>query len=139
MSVPTNPTKQLKDTRAATPTSSTPTLLHFLARTLQRSDPSLLSFLDDAPHVEAASRVSFATIAAAANALVSGVGQVQEEVRVLRRMRISPDGDRFVGKMEVRLTSLEKVRGTLMRLSSELRRESRAGDERAQEDRKSVV
>ena len=92
---------QLKDTRSSSPSASTPTLLHYLARVLLRSDPSLLSFLEDVPHVEAASRVSFSTVQGAAHGLVGGVEQVKEEIRVLNRMRISPAGDRFVAKMEV--------------------------------------
>jgi hypothetical protein len=39
---------------------------------------------------------------ASVNSLVSGVAQVKEEVRVLKRIRISPQGDRFILVMEVR-------------------------------------
>lgn len=86
-----------------------------------RSDPTLLVFLEEAPHVEAASRgtfcaalgahhlanflysaVSFPTVMASVETLVAGVALVKEEVRVLKRIRISPAGDRFISVMEVR-------------------------------------
>ncbi|KAK4702492.1 hypothetical protein P7C70_g3733, partial [Phenoliferia sp. Uapishka_3] len=112
---------KLKDTRAASPSATTPTLLHYLARVVRRSDPSLLTFLEDAPHVEAASRISFTTVLTAANGLVQGVAQVQEEIRVLRRMRISPAGDRFIPKMERAEPAMGALKTVMTQLDQDLK------------------
>ncbi|KAL8283496.1 hypothetical protein RQP46_005599 [Phenoliferia psychrophenolica] len=117
---------KLKEARATSPSASTPTLLHYLARVLLRSDPSLLAFLDDAPHVEAASRISFSTVLASANGLVVGVAQVQEEVRVLRRMRNSPEGDRFIPKMETFIQRAEPAMAALKSMMTNLDRDLKA-------------
>lgn len=47
---------QLQYLRSGSSTTGSPTLLHYLVRIVLREDPSLLAFLDDAPHVDAASR-----------------------------------------------------------------------------------
>ncbi|KAI5476137.1 hypothetical protein MNV49_000407 [Pseudohyphozyma bogoriensis] len=91
---------KLKETRAVSDSGPTPTLLHYLVKVLLRADETLLGFLDDCPHVEAASRVSFATVMGSVHSLVAGVASVEEEIRVLKELQLSPPGDRFLPVME---------------------------------------
>jgi hypothetical protein len=61
----------------------------------QLKEQSLLSFLEEMPHVEAASRVSFSNLKETSNQLSTGLKQVQEELRHAVH-------DRFRSVMEVR-------------------------------------
>src|SRR5687768_864057 len=91
----------MRDTKAKENNSKgTSTLLHYLAISIEENQKDLLSFMEELPHLEAAARVSFATLLASVNALVAGVNQIREEIRVLRRIRISPENDRFIVIME---------------------------------------
>ncbi|KAF9131822.1 hypothetical protein BGW39_001281 [Mortierella sp. 14UC] len=76
------------------------TLLHYLAKSIHSKDPSLLKFLEEVPHLEAAARISVPTLMNSCNSLVAGMNQIREEIRVLRRIRISPPNDHFVDVME---------------------------------------
>ncbi|KAI8600503.1 hypothetical protein EDD21DRAFT_376993 [Dissophora ornata] len=76
------------------------TLLHYLAKSINAKDPSLLKFLEEVPHLEAAARISMQTLMNSVNSLVAGMNQIREEIRVLRRIRISPPNDHFIDIME---------------------------------------
>ncbi|KAF9997306.1 hypothetical protein BGZ79_009002 [Entomortierella chlamydospora] len=92
---------KMRDTKGvdgAKPGSST--LLHYLAKSINAKDPSLLKFLEEVPHLEAAARISVQTLMNSVNSLVAGMGLVREEIRVLRKIRISPPNDRFIEIME---------------------------------------
>ncbi|GAA5951520.1 hypothetical protein JCM21900_001590 [Sporobolomyces salmonicolor] len=91
---------KLKETKAASASPATPTLLHYLARVAHRCDPSLITFLDEAPHVDAASRVSTVTVMQTVQFLVAGVAQAKEEMALLKSLQESPPGDRFIPVME---------------------------------------
>jgi len=51
--------------------------------------------------LEAAARISVQTLMNSVNSLVAGMNQIKEEIRVLRKMRISPTNDKFIEVMEV--------------------------------------
>ncbi|KAG0314255.1 hypothetical protein BGZ99_008272 [Dissophora globulifera] len=76
------------------------TLLHYLAKSINTKDPNLLKFLDEVPHLEAAARISVQTLMNSVNSLVAGMTQIREEIRVLRKIRISPRNDYFIEIME---------------------------------------
>ncbi|KAG0366943.1 hypothetical protein BGZ54_004660 [Gamsiella multidivaricata] len=76
------------------------TLLHYLAKSISANDPNLIKFLEEVPHLEAAARISVQTLMNSINSLVAGMNQIREEVRVLRRIRISPPNDFFIEVME---------------------------------------
>ncbi|KAF9184379.1 hypothetical protein BGZ50_003756 [Haplosporangium sp. Z 11] len=76
------------------------TLLHYLAKSIQSKDPNLLRFLEEVPHLEAAARISVQTLMNSVNSLVAGMNQIREEIRVLRKIRISPPNDHFIEVME---------------------------------------
>ncbi|KAF9932468.1 hypothetical protein FBU30_008171, partial [Linnemannia zychae] len=93
--------RQIRDTKGADnvkPGAST--LLHYLAKSIHAKDPNLLKFLDEVPHLEAAARISVPTLMNSVNSLVAGMNQIQEEIRVLRHIRISPANDQFIEVME---------------------------------------
>ncbi|KAG0026570.1 hypothetical protein BGZ82_009398 [Podila clonocystis] len=92
---------KIRDTKGAD--SAKPgcsTLLHYLAKSIHAKDPSLLRFLDEVPHLEAAARISVPTLMNTVNSFVAGMNQIREEIRVLRRIRISPPNDQFEAIME---------------------------------------
>ncbi|BGP44533.1 hypothetical protein JCM10450v2_000347 [Rhodotorula kratochvilovae] len=91
---------KLQEVRAANPSAETPTLLHYLVRVVRRQDPSLLSFLEEVPHVEAASRVSSATVQETVQSLVAGVAQAKAELELLKGTNEKNPQDRFVPVME---------------------------------------
>ncbi|GAA5889934.1 hypothetical protein JCM5296_003653 [Sporobolomyces johnsonii] len=91
---------KLKETKAASASPSTPTLLHYLVRVVHRNDPSLVHFLDEAPHVDAASRISTVTVMQTVQSLVAGVAQAKEELALLKSLEVSPPGDQFLPVME---------------------------------------
>ncbi|KAF9546050.1 hypothetical protein EC957_010186 [Mortierella hygrophila] len=76
------------------------TLLHYLAKSIHSKDPNLLKFIDEVPHLEAAARISVPTLMNSCNSLVAGMNQIKEEIRVLKRIRISPPNDHFIEVME---------------------------------------
>ncbi|KAK5815260.1 hypothetical protein F5H01DRAFT_212552 [Linnemannia elongata] len=76
------------------------TLLHYLAKSIHSKDPNLLKFLEEVPHLEAAARISVPTLMNSCNSLVAGMNQIKEEIRVLKRIRISPPNDHFIDVME---------------------------------------
>ncbi|KAF9359313.1 hypothetical protein BGX26_012598 [Mortierella sp. AD094] len=90
--------RDTKGVEGVKPGSST--LLHYLAKSINTKDPSLLKFLEEVPHLEAAARISVQTLMNSVNSLVAGMNQVREEIRILRKMRISPPNDRFAEIME---------------------------------------
>lgn len=85
-----------------------------------RSDPTVLNFLEEALHVEAASRVSFQTVMGSVNSLVNGINQIQEEIRILKKMQISPVGDRFISIMEVFIHQAEPAISALKTMGAQL-------------------
>jgi diaphanous 1 len=110
---------KMKETKTARGGSDCPTLLHYLARVLLRTDPSLVTFIEDLPHLEAAARgkslpilivdifvnpadlVSVQTITQSVNALVSGLNQVNEEIKQLKQLKSLAANDQFVRVMQV--------------------------------------
>ncbi|KAF9438927.1 hypothetical protein BGZ76_002926 [Entomortierella beljakovae] len=76
------------------------TLLHYLAKSISTKEPELLKFMDELPHLEAAARISVQTLLNSVNSLVAGMNQIREEIRVLRKMRVSPPNDQFIDVME---------------------------------------
>ncbi len=91
---------KLKDTKPTPPSKGTPTLLHYIVRLLNQTDKSLVGFLDDCAHVEAAARVSTQTLSAAVNTLVTSHKNVEHEIEVLEKSKVSPAGDRFLVVMK---------------------------------------
>ncbi|PPQ84655.1 hypothetical protein CVT24_006861 [Panaeolus cyanescens] len=89
---------KLKETKTAKGGPACPTLLHYVARTLLRKDPSLTTFIDELPNLEAAARVSASTVLQNVNSLVSGLNQVQEEVKHISALG-NRSGDHFVAVM----------------------------------------
>jgi len=107
----------MKETKTVKGGADCPTLLHYLARILMRTDHSVIQFIDDLPNLEPAARgifacllacamilpsitVSVQTINQAVNALVSGLGQVKDEIEELQQVGL-PAGDRFIHVMQV--------------------------------------
>ncbi|KAF9105603.1 hypothetical protein BGX27_009549 [Mortierella sp. AM989] len=90
--------RDTKGVEGAKPGSNT--LLHYLAKSIHAKDPSLLKFLEEVPHLEAAARISVPTLMNSVNSLVAGMNQIREEIRVLRKIRISPLNDHFTDVME---------------------------------------
>ncbi|KAF9900526.1 hypothetical protein BX616_002571, partial [Lobosporangium transversale] len=95
--------RDTKGVEGVKPGSST--LLHYLAKSINAKDPNLLKFLDEVPHLEAAARISVQTLINSVNSLVAGMGQIREEVRILRKIRISPPNDYFIEVMETKDTT----------------------------------
>ncbi|KAI0307002.1 hypothetical protein B0F90DRAFT_1807716 [Multifurca ochricompacta] len=91
---------KLRETKSVKGDPECPTLLHYVARVLLRTDPTLVTFLEDMPHVEAAARVSVSGLITSISTLVSGLDQVQDEVRRVKEARAQPAQDRFVDVME---------------------------------------
>ncbi|KAL5527808.1 hypothetical protein ACEPAG_6609 [Sanghuangporus baumii] len=91
---------KMKETKTVKASPECPTLLHYVARMLLKSDAELVNFLDDLPHLEAAARVSMQTVSAAVGTLVSGLSQIQSEIKVQRQSKAVHPDDRFVQVME---------------------------------------
>lgn len=87
---------KLRDTKPTSASAGTPTLLHYIVRVLNKSDKTLVGFLDDCAHVEAAARVSTQSVMATVNLMISGNEALKEEMKVLRKIRISSADDRFL-------------------------------------------
>ena len=107
----------MEETKTTNGGAHCPTLLHYLARTLLRTDPSVIQFIEDLPNLEPAARgahpyllfqvmalplipVSVQTITQAVNTLVSGLGQIKDEIKQLQQVGLPAD-DRFVHVMQV--------------------------------------
>ncbi|KAF9996381.1 hypothetical protein BGZ65_008027 [Modicella reniformis] len=90
--------RDTKGTDGAKPGSGT--LLHYLAKAINAKDPSLLKFLEEAPHIEAAARISVQTLMNSVNSLVAGMNQIREETRVLRTIKTVPPNDLYIDVME---------------------------------------
>ncbi|GAA6056774.1 hypothetical protein JCM3770_006127 [Rhodotorula araucariae] len=116
---------KLQDVRAASPSVATPTLLHYLVRVVRRQNPSLLSFLEEIPHVEAASRVSSATVHDTVQSLVAGVAQAKAELDVLKSIATLSPQDRFIPVMDQFIRhatpAMEALRSHAQSVSDELR------------------
>jgi len=70
------------------------------------------------PHLEAAARISVPTLMNTVNSFVAGMNQIREEIRVLRRIRISPPNDQFEGVLEVSFgTKLESHQSSSLKMS----------------------
>lgn len=91
---------QLRDTKATSRSAAAPTLLHFLVLHLKNTEASLIYFLNDLPHCEAASRISFGTQRDTAAQLAEGLRQAHSQVGLAREQPTLPH-DRFVPVMEV--------------------------------------
>ncbi|PWZ03137.1 hypothetical protein BCV70DRAFT_12160 [Testicularia cyperi] len=91
---------KLRDTKPSAPTPATPTLLHYLVRLLNKTDKTLVGFLDECSHVEAAARLSTQAVNQSISALITGHDTVVEEMRVLQKIRISSQSDRFMAVTE---------------------------------------
>ena len=92
----------MRDTKAIENNAKgTSTLLHYLANTLEFKQRDLITFMDELPHLEVAARVSVVTLMASVNSLATGVAQIREEIRILRRIRLSPENDKFIEVMSV--------------------------------------
>ena len=92
----------MRDTKATENNSKgMATLLHYLAFTIEMNQSELITFMDELPHLEAAARVSFATVMSSVTTLATGVSLIKEEMRVLKRIRLAPENDRFLEVMDV--------------------------------------
>ena len=93
---------KMRDTKAIENNArGTSTLLHYLANTLEEKQRDLITFMDELQHLEVAARVSVVTLMASVNSLETGVAQIKEEIRVLKRIRLSPENDKFIEVMGV--------------------------------------
>ncbi len=92
----------MRDTKAAENNSKgTATLLHYLAFTIETNQKGLITFMDELPHLEAAARVSVANLMSSVTSLATGVSLIKDEMRVLKRIRLAPENDRFLEVMDV--------------------------------------
>ncbi|CAG8625746.1 6835_t:CDS:10 [Cetraspora pellucida] len=76
------------------------TLLHYLAATLEERQNDLITFMDELKHLEGASKVSYVAVMGSVVSLSSGADQIKEEIRVLKKLRLTPNNDRFCEIME---------------------------------------
>ncbi|KAK9722182.1 hypothetical protein K7432_002855 [Basidiobolus ranarum] len=112
----------LKDVRAKDGNKKgIPSLLHYLCYLLQEKNPQLLTFMEQLPHVEAAARVSVPSVVSTIEVLETGLQQVQKEVEVLTKSKISDSNDKFVPVMTEFIRSAEATVKTIseMRLKLE--------------------
>lgn len=92
----------MRDTKAIENNSKgTATLLHYLAFTIETNQKELITFMDELPHLEAAARVSVTSVMSSVTSLVTGISQIKEETRVLKRARPAQENDRFLEVMHV--------------------------------------
>ncbi|CAG8664373.1 11193_t:CDS:2, partial [Racocetra fulgida] len=76
------------------------TLLHYLAATLEEKQNDLISFMDELKHLEGASKISYVAVMGSVASLSSGADQIKEEIRVLNKIRLTSNNDRFCEIME---------------------------------------
>lgn len=121
---------KLKDTRATVTapgaTAGTATLLHYIARLLMKQSDGLITFLSESPHVQAASRVSAATVAASVSAVTNAISAVRAELDVMKRLPASSSIDRFVPVMEYFAAEAEPAILALTAMSVQLDTDLRA-------------
>src|ERR1043165_8619442 len=92
----------MRDVKATENNSKgTATLLHYLAFTIETKQKELVTFIDELPHLEAAARISFASVMSSVTSLATGTLQIKEEMRILERIKHVPENDRFLEVMDV--------------------------------------
>jgi len=91
---------------------------------LLRADPELVNFIDDMRSVEAAARISVQTLLASAKSLVTGLEQIEDEMRVLKKTGV-PSGDRFIFVMKPFLKDAYRNVDALKNMASALESELR--------------
>ncbi|CAG8692903.1 10799_t:CDS:2, partial [Funneliformis mosseae] len=93
--------------------------------TIEANQKELITFMDELPHVEAAARVSVVTVMSSVTSLVTGVSQIKEEMRVLKRIRLIPVNDRFLEVMDDFVIQVEstikRIQETATNLDNELK------------------
>src|SRR4051794_13326427 len=86
----------MRDTKAIENNSKgTATLLHYLAFTIETNQKELITFMDELPHLEAAARISVASVMSSVTSLATGISQTKDEMRVLKRIGLAAENDRF--------------------------------------------
>lgn len=92
----------MKDTKASENNpKGTLTLLHYLALTLEETQKDVLSFMDELKHLDAATRISFVTVVSSVASLDTGFKSIKEEIKILKKIGMSPKNDNFCKVMEV--------------------------------------
>ncbi|CAI2175942.1 18087_t:CDS:10 [Funneliformis geosporum] len=117
---------KMRDTKATENNSKgTATLLHYLAFTIESNQKELITFMDELPHLEAAARVSVVTVMSSVTSLVTGVSQIKEEMRVLKRIRLITVNDRFLEVMDDFVkqveSTIQRIQETATNLDNELK------------------
>ncbi|CAG8807173.1 17682_t:CDS:2, partial [Racocetra persica] len=83
------------------------TLLHYLAATLEEKQNDLITFMDELKHLEGASKISYVAVMGSVASLSSGADQIKEEIRVLNKIRLTSNNDRFCEIMEEFIKQIE--------------------------------
>ncbi|CAG8488039.1 19036_t:CDS:10 [Gigaspora margarita] len=96
------------------------TLLHYLAATLEEKHNDLLTFMDELTHLEGASKVSYVAVTATVASLGSGADLIKEEIRILKKIRLTPNNDRFCELMEEFIQQIEPTIERIKEYTKEL-------------------
>ncbi|KAF0356988.1 FH2-domain-containing protein [Gigaspora margarita] len=96
------------------------TLLHYLAATLEEKQNDLLTFMDELTHLEGASKVSYVAVTATVASLGSGADLIKEEIRILKKIRLTPNNDRFCELMEEFIQQIEPTIERIKEYTKEL-------------------
>ena len=92
----------MRDTKAVENNpKGTATLLHYLAFTIEANQKELITFMDELPHLEAAARVSVASVMSSVTSLATGISQINDELRVFERIGLVTENDRFLVVIDV--------------------------------------
>ncbi|CAG8457272.1 24000_t:CDS:10 [Dentiscutata erythropus] len=96
------------------------TLLHYLAAILEEKQNDLITFMDELKHLEGASKVSYVAVIGTVASLGSGADLIKEEIRVLKKIRLTPSSDRFCEVMEEFIKQIEPTIESIKEFTQEL-------------------
>ncbi|CAG8687402.1 12113_t:CDS:2, partial [Dentiscutata heterogama] len=96
------------------------TLLHYLAATLEEKQNDLITFMDELKHLEGASKVSYVAVIGTVASLGSGADLIKEEIRILKKIRLTPSSDRFCEVMEEFIKQIEPTIESIKEFTQEL-------------------
>ncbi|KAI9298202.1 FH2-domain-containing protein [Neoconidiobolus thromboides FSU 785] len=92
----------LKDVKANTTTSNRPitSFLHYICQMLEDHWKDILKLKEDFKTIEAAARISVATLANNIYSLTQGVKRIETEIQQHKKLILKPENDRFIEVME---------------------------------------
>src|SRR5438045_4607979 len=100
----------MRDTKAVENNSKgTATLLHYLAFTIETNQKELITFMDELPHLEAAARISVASVMSSVTSLAASISQIKDEMHVLKQIRLATENDRFSDVIGVSFLEFFKI------------------------------